>query len=253
MILRRYPLFLSILLLIQGACSESGSENSFRLTGKITDELTGSPIAGMNIYSCPRTAFGNGFVSVVSKIHKGTTDDCGRYSITIPEDERHYSVHGSPGQSAVIIFSDDAYGEFIFTPAEPGSFSQSFRRPFLDSVRWSFDDSGNLLSVDVRRNTVFSVQYYEGEPYQDIISPTGDVMIGHTIESNATDFKTFHDVPADTWISHKIEVEPGTAETITVNATGNGRSAGEVRFVISGSDRSQQYTYVLPNNSPLCN
>jgi hypothetical protein len=250
----RLFLWLGAFALFLGACDRSEPENTIHLTGQITDLLTGSPIRGMNVYSCPGTAFGNATVTISTKILKTTTDDCGRYSITIPGNEQHYSVHGSSGNSPVILFSEEGYGEFIFRPSEAGDFSHSFQRPFLDSVRWFFNESGNLLTLEVRRNSVFSVAYHEGDQYPDIIVPSGDVLTGHSsADPNIIEFENFSGVPADTWISHSVQIEAGASTTIMVNATGNGRSDGEVRFDIPGTDRSQEYNYVLPNRNPLCN
>lgn len=252
----RLPSFLSIvtscvLLWTCGDKDENDLSKDFQFSGRITDALTGSPVRDMDVYSCPGTHFGNATVSLGEKILKGSTDECGYFSIVVPESEAGYSMHASTAPHPVLLFSSDEYGEVIKTFAESGEFNQELHRPLIDSVRWRFAADRATLVLEIKANSKAFVSYPEDSPMPDYIIPNGKLTIFLEETPGVMTAKNFENVEPDSWITHEVELASGQAILVQVDASGNSRSGGSLTFQIP-VDRPITYTYVLPNAFPPC-
>ena len=177
-------IFLAVFSVIIFSCEQEDDltktetrEITYHYTGSVRDKITGHPIPDVDIYACTRTHFGNAAIRIEDKILKGTTDECGYYSIAVPENEAGYSVHETSEETPVILFSHPLYGEHIYKKGQSGNQDYFLEAPFFDTLRWSFDESGTTLTIDVLRNDVPYVKYFPSQPRQDIQGAEGTVTI----------------------------------------------------------------------------
>ena len=69
------------------ACEDDDPPATISISGEIRDEITGVPLEGVEIYSCPGTYQRLVHLRIYEKRLKGVSDACGRFSVTIPVDE----------------------------------------------------------------------------------------------------------------------------------------------------------------------
>jgi len=227
------------------------SEKSFHYTGVVHDQLTGSPIRNMSIYSCPGTHFGNISIQVTNKILKGTTDDCGNFSITIPSSEAHYTTHAEQGTTPIILFSAPDYGEFMQTPGNITDLDITMQRPLIDSIRWKFIDETALV-IQVKLNAVPYILYPVGGQYQDVIQSSDNMSIAYEFSPGVYQSRYPNQISGGEWFSDTVEVAADESISIMVDASGQARSDGTKGFVIPASHPAE-FTYILPLDYPHCN
>jgi hypothetical protein len=249
MIMRRVPyvVILVYFLAIGSSCETDERETTYHYAGFVYDNVTGNPIPDMEIYACTGTHFGNAAIRIAEKILKGRTDHCGYYSISIPEAEAGYSEHQTAAETPVMLFSHHLYGEHIYRAGQSNDKDYSFRTPFLDTLRWSFDQAGTTLRIDIRSNDIPYVKYIPSRPSQEIQIANGTIHIIQRTPTGSYEYlETFEDVtPASSISFYLSDVEISASLDITV-AAGDPSRSGVFKFVIPSGDRRAVPYYVLP-------
>ncbi len=228
---------------------------TFEYTGIVTDELSGLAVSGVDIYACPNVIVKNGETTIRTKKLKTTTDECGYFELSIPEEEAGFSLDGVLSDAPIVIFQNTDYGENIVTmPIQSGDYAIDVRRPVFDSLRWSFDEAGSTLTIDVKRNEVPYLTYNSQKQQEEVIASTSTILFEYSFNGNTPISDEITDVSPDTWESFDIaNVPTGQTISVTLKPASISSKAPKVTIQIGANDRTSAKVNVLPSSIDLCN
>lgn len=250
--------FFAFFLIVNLSCEDDGNPAesrpiAYEYTGIVRDEITGHPIRNVNIYVCPRTHFGNATIRIGDKILKGTTDECGHYSIAVAEHEAGYSVHETSVETPVMLLSHPLYGEHIYQKGQSGNQDYLLKTPFLDTLRWSFDETRTTVTIDIRTNDIPYVRYQPFQATQEIQGAEGTVTIVQISPTGQYQYlETFTNVPPGSWVSFSITNVEADASLDLLVASGDITRNGVFKFLIPAGQRPTSYTNILPVDGAEC-